>query len=246
MSLDATRWAWQQQDIRPLHKLILLSLADRAGSEDEIWPSYSQIAADTGANRKTICAAIKAFKDAGILVDTGKRKGKTGQVQVLRLVGVVYRHNEQSQKRNDSKNGTVPFFPSNSTENGIVNSTENGTRNLPLNLPGTVKKVSCGKKSEITLKQFLESCKASGEQTIPKNDPVFEYAETVGLDHAMIEVCWQEFKAAFLQDDSKRQKDWRAHFRNAVRRNWYKLWYLKEGHAAQWTSVGEQARRAAA
>lgn len=92
----------------------------------------------------------------------------------------------------------------------------------------------------------METCKASGEKSIPENDPVFEYAETVGLDHEMIAVCWQEFKAAFLPDGSKRQKDWRAHFRNAVRRNWYKLWYLKDGAAAQWTSVGEQARRAAA
>lgn len=137
MSLDATRWAWQQQGIRPLHKLILLSLADRAGTDDSVWPSYGQIAADTGADRKTICSAIKCLKEAGLLADTGERRGKTGQVQVLRLVGVTHRNDEleQFQKRNDSKNGTVPFFPSNSTENGIVNSTENGTRNLPLNLP---------------------------------------------------------------------------------------------------------------
>lgn len=138
MSLDATRWAWQQQGLRPLQKLILLSLADRAGPDDSVWPSYVQIAADTGADRKTICAAIKALKVAGILVDTGERRGKTGQVQVLRLVGVVHRYEERSQKRNDSQNGTVPFFPSNSTENGIVNDPKNGIRNLPLNLPGNL------------------------------------------------------------------------------------------------------------
>ena len=99
---------------------------------------------------------------------------------------------------------------------------------------------------KITLKHFLETCKASGEQTIAETDPVFEYAETVGLDHEMIAVCWKEFKTAFLHDETKRQKDWRAHFRNAVRRNWYKLWYLKEGEPTQWTSAGQQARRAAA
>ena len=110
----------------------------------------------------------------------------------------------------------------------------------------TVKKVSSRKNLSISLKQFLDMCKTSGEKTIPENDPVFEYAETVVIDHEMISVCWQEFKAAYLQDDPKRQKDWRAHFRNSVRRNWYKLWYLKDGEPARWTSAGEQARRAAA
>ena len=92
---------------------------------------------------------------------------------------------------------------------------------------------------------FLDACKTSGEKPISDEDSIFEYAKKVGIAHEMLSVCWQEFKAAFLST-SKRQKDWRAHFRNAVRRNWYKLWFLKDGEAAQWTTAGEQARRAAA
>jgi hypothetical protein len=109
----------------------------------------------------------------------------------------------------------------------------------------TVKKVSSRKNHSISLKQFLEDCKANREKTFPENDPVFEYADTVGIDQEMIATCWQEFKAAYLPG-KKTYADWRSHFRNAVRRNWYKLWYLKAGEVAQWTSAGEQARRAAA
>lgn len=97
----------------------------------------------------------------------------------------------------------------------------------------------------MTLKTFLETCKAAGDKPIPEGDPIFSYAERVGLADEMLAVAWAEFKARY-QQTSKRQKDWRQHFRNAVRRNWYGLWFLKEGEEAHWTTAGEQARRIAA
>lgn len=97
----------------------------------------------------------------------------------------------------------------------------------------------------VTLKQFLESCKEKAEQAIPEDDSVFAYAETVGLEREMVAVCWQEFKAAYLPK-KKRYSDWRKAFNNAVRGNYYGLWFCKEGEPMSWTSKGQQARRAAA
>lgn len=106
------------------------------------------------------------------------------------------------------------------------------------------------KKTKTTLQSFLDACTAAGERAIPDSDPILAYAEKVGINAEMIAACWAEFKAAYLNpsnmNPSKQQTDWRAHFRNAVRKNWYRLWFLKEGEAAQWTTTGEQARRAAA
>lgn len=141
MSLDATRWAWKQQGLRPLHKLILLSLADRAGPDDRVWPSYTQLQSDTGSDRKTIWRAIKAMRNLGLIVDTGERKGLTGQIPVFLLVGVSHRENEVSNENgtgNSSKNGTIPepeqfrFSSGNSSKNGTGNSSKNGIRNQPL------------------------------------------------------------------------------------------------------------------
>mgnify|MGYP001767140498 CR=1 FL=1 len=95
------------------------------------------------------------------------------------------------------------------------------------------------------MQAFLAACKASGETPIPADDLIHDYAEKVGIDQDMLATAWQEFKDRFLPT-AKRQRDWRAHFRNAVRRNWFGLWFLKEGEAARWTTAGEQARRAAA
>ena len=66
MSLDATRWAWQQ-DLRPSHKLLLLSLADRAGENHECYPSISRIEGDTGLHRVTIMEAIEHLEQLGLL-----------------------------------------------------------------------------------------------------------------------------------------------------------------------------------
>lgn len=150
MSLDATRWAWTRTGLRPLQKLVLLVIADRAGADDVAYPSYEQLMDDTGADRKTVWQALKALQAAGLISDTGIRTGKTGQIVVWKLNGVEHRNSSKKgtvnppesnrendikssengtvkefQKGNGSKNGTVPFFPSNSSENGTRNQSRN-------------------------------------------------------------------------------------------------------------------------
>jgi len=121
MSLDATRWAWLQQGLRPIQKLVLLALADRADADNRAFPSYDALRQDTGADRKTIWAALKALQALGLIRDTGERKGRTASIVVWELVGVELREqaHKQFRKRNGSKNGTVPFLDSSSSKNGM-------------------------------------------------------------------------------------------------------------------------------
>ena len=91
----------------------------------------------------------------------------------------------------------------------------------------------------------MDACKLNGEKPIDETDSIFDYAEKIGIDREMLAICWSEFKARYLLT-TKKQKNWRQHFRNAVHQNWYKLWFLREGENARWTTAGEQAKRAAA
>jgi hypothetical protein len=129
MSVDATRWAWLQSEIKPTAKLVLLSLADRAGETHECYPSIKRLCEDTNLDRKTVIRSLKALCDCGLMMDTGKRKGLTGQVVVYRLVGVASRSlDSEFDDANDTESGTVPkpeqfpfsdervpLFPDNST-----------------------------------------------------------------------------------------------------------------------------------
>lgn len=156
MSLDATNWAWRAELCEkkggcriPYKRLILLSLADRAGEDHCAYPSMKRLEKDTGIERKTVLKIIAELIDDGFILDTGERKGVTKQVKVYKLRGINGRETvpivgqlndknpaktvplmEQSQKRNSSNNGTR-----NSPNNGMPNSPNNGTQNLPIESP---------------------------------------------------------------------------------------------------------------
>lgn len=80
--------------------------------------------------------------------------------------------------------------------------------------------------SKSSIKEFLEECSSKNERRIPEDDPVFDYAEQIGIPLEMIKVCWNEFVRTHLEN-GKTQNDWRATFRNYVRKNYYKLWFIE-------------------
>ena len=156
MSIDATRWAWAVEVKSSAQRLVLLSLADRAGEEHTAWPSIDRLAKDTVLDKKTVQKVILELINIGLVLDTGDRAGPTKRVRVLKLVGVKGREDyskdspktdkkenknkantpnsgniEQTQKRDDSNTGNVPQNGSfNEPALGILNLNENLTMKL--------------------------------------------------------------------------------------------------------------------
>lgn len=96
--------------------------------------------------------------------------------------------------------------------------------------------------ASVSLPTWLITLKAMGEQPIPEDDPVFDYAEEAGIPMDYMRLCWVEFKQRYSQPNAKRYKDWRAVYRKAVRGNWFKLWRVtSDGYAL--TTEGMQAQR---
>lgn len=139
MSVDATRWAWSVNVQKSTERLVLLSLADRANEDNECFPSMQRITNNTMLDIKTVKKVISDLIQKGLILDTGERKGFTKKVRVLRLVGVDCREDKQTQKRNDSKNGMNPNFPTNEPKIGTNNEPKIGTQNLKENLTKNLK-----------------------------------------------------------------------------------------------------------
>lgn len=101
-------------------KFVLLAIANCADGKDFFaWPSVAYLSEMTGQDRKTVILNIKRLIEIGYLQDTGERRGSTKQVVVYQIIrDVVVPETvpkKEYQKRNGSKNGTVPNFPDKST-----------------------------------------------------------------------------------------------------------------------------------
>lgn len=165
MSLDATIWAWKAEVESSTQRLILLSLADRAGEDHKCYPSIMRMVKDTKMNRKTIIKVLDDLEQKALIKFTGSIVGNG--VKVYQLLGVVGREDEttSTKKGTSGKNGTSTILgtgsnigtstengTSTSTENGTETSTEIGTQNLPRNLPIESK----NKKDWLCLKKLRE------------------------------------------------------------------------------------------
>lgn len=108
------------------------------------------------------------------------------------------------------------------------------------NSAGVEAKASTPKTGPICITTWLARCKAEGRKPIPEDDPVWTYAEQVGIPDEFIGLAWAEFKARRM-DSGKRQRDYPQAFRNSVRGNWFRLWWT-DGRTYSLTTQGQQAQ----
>lgn len=122
MSVEAITWALALPVRHSSAKFVLVVLANCASADTlTAYPSIQYLADATGQDRKTVLANLARLREWGLIEDTGRRCGATGQVVVYRLRGPDLL-GKQAQNRNSSENGCIPkaerFQKRNSSENG--------------------------------------------------------------------------------------------------------------------------------
>lgn len=98
------------------------------------------------------------------------------------------------------------------------------------------------RKPAIQFKTFFAECKAKGEDSIPESDEVFRWATRAGIPVEFLRLAWMEFKDRY-GESTKRYRDWRAVFRNAVRDNWYGIWFCDDAGNMSLTSKGRTIQK---
>jgi hypothetical protein len=233
--------------------LVMLALADWCDDEGRCFPSIAALGKKCRVGRSQTQRIIHRLINGGLVAVTDNANGgapgssRRYKINLDRLTG----SENATGRRNATGSENAPEGSQKCAERGSENATLTiiepsltiSKGNAQVRSPSSAGKK---KKNETTLSEFLEACNIAGQMPIPDGDSIFEYAAKVGINQEMLAVCWQEFKTRHTKPITKRQKDWRSHFHNAVKRNWYHLWFLKAGEDAQWTTAGEQARRAVA
>lgn len=97
------------------------------------------------------------------------------------------------------------------------------------------------RKREITLAQFFEECNLKNELAITDNDPIFEYADKIGIPQDFMRLGWEAFKRK--QKPLKKQADWRSVFRNYVRSGWLDVWAINATGEFYLTTYGKQLEK---
>lgn len=152
---------------------------------------------------------------------------------------VVPNRDTLSQKGTSPELVLVPNQDKGSPDLGHVDSPDLG--HTKENLPKETQKKTRARRAELSITEWLAGCKASGEKPIPEDDSIFDYADKQQLPIDFVRYAWLEFRRKYAEN-GKTQKDWRAHFRNAVRENWYGLWFAK-GDEYVLTTRGVQVQR---
>ena len=81
------------------------------------------------------------------------------------------------------------------------------------------------------------------EDAIAPDDPVFAFAGKASIPADFVFLAWDVFKDRYATN-GKRQKSWPMTFRNAVKGNWFKLWWFSD-KGCELTTAGIQAQRVA-
>lgn len=101
----------------------------------------------------------------------------------------------------------------------------------------------CTRSPPVTFRAWMESL-PEGEHAIRPDDPIYRYADSVGISDEIMALAWFWFERTYTgARRAKRYADWRQTFRNAVEGNWGRLWRVAADGAVVLTSEGEALRR---
>lgn len=96
----------------------------------------------------------------------------------------------------------------------------------------------------VSLKTYIEKCRAEGCKPIPPDHSIRGYCNDAGISDEMLQVAWLMFKDRHTTGErQKRYKDWPRVFATSVESRWYALWFTNAEGLAEWTSTGLQQKR---
>lgn len=236
MSVTTMARVWATSSHSGTELLMLLAIADFSDDDGRAYPAVATLAKKcrmTDRNARMILANLRDSEE--LIVRFGE--GPKGANQYLIA---------------DPLKGTSSPLKNSSALKPTSSTPEAGFRN-PLK-PASVKpsvnhqepserKKRHSRSLEKTFAQWVDDVRASGEKPISDYLAVWDYSESIGLPVEFVELAWLKFRDRYSNDfayTGKKYADWRRVFLNAVRDNWFRLWY-RNGDAFLLTTAGQQA-----
>ncbi len=228
MSFQAMAWAVEKKCANAGQKLVLLMLANHCnGHTGQCNPSHRLLAEECSMGVSTLKGHIAALESAGLLRVVARINDGVSlpNQYVLNLAWVG-----QNLAGGGSESGRG-VGQNLATETGILNQEEKQDGGAVAPTPKTPRK----KKEDTTLQDWIDAL-PEDELAIREDDPLYQD----GIPVEMLTLAWAVFKERHA-DGRKKYADWRAAFRDCVRRDYLKLWAIDREGTYYLTTVGKQA-----
>jgi hypothetical protein len=239
MSTTIMAACWPLQ-MPPTPKAVLISLADNANDQGHCWPAIATISERTCFSKRAVIDAITWLENAGVVIaDRTNGRHTSYQIDPAKFAQPV-----QEAHRCISRTGAAAAPKPVQLPHQPVQLAPKPVQQLHTNRKNHQEPKAGTATSTKVRSLTFEAWNASlGDQdAIQPEDPIFEWADKAGIPADFMELAWLAFVDRY-SGDAKRYADWRAVFRNAVRGNWLKVWYLSQQLGYVLTTIGEQYRR---
>lgn len=232
MSIRVMSRVWDHYPGKGSDLLAMLALADWSDDDGRCYPSVSALAKKIRLKERQTQNAVRSLIEQGYVAVIGNEAGGAP--------GMTRRYRVAIERLTGAAECTPPKVDGCT----VVRETGAAECTQTVNEPSVVISTQRARKKSkaLPLTDWLAQVAAAGEKAIPDDDPVRSYAAKAGIPDDFLLLGWVEFKARYTQPDAKTYTDWRQVFRNAVRGNWLKLWFVKDGQY-QLTTAGQQAQQ---
>lgn len=231
MSIRLMSIAWKAPGLNPGQKLALVALCDNASDEGICFPAVRTLARKCSMGERTIQGHLSDFEARGFI----SREERSGRSTVY----TIHPRNFCGPPDDAVGAGSAPppagSAPTPIYEEPSLNHQEPSSVLKP-------PKKTREKRPTVSLKTWLETTKAKGEDAIPQTHTAFTYAAKIGLPDDYLALAWSEFKHRYQKPGARMYADWRKVFGKAVEENWLKLWWYDQKTGFALTTAGEQAK----
>ena len=242
MSISVSARVWKHTRQRGPALLMLLAIADHADDAGRAFPSVGALARKCRVGERAAHQAIATLRDSGeltVLLGQGPR-GTNLYVVRQPPEGVQEAAPLQEPALTGAGSCTDPLQEP-APESSVNH--QRTTRKRAAPRVGHRPKANSRQQQpqELTFTEWRQANPVA-EAPIPDGDPIFRYANEIGLGPEMLQVQWHHFFQTYTEDRPKKTyTDWRAAFRKSVRGNWFRLWSM-DAAGAKWTSNGLQSQ----
>lgn len=257
MSIRVMSIVWDRYKSGGSELLMLLALADYSDDKGECFPSVASVAKKTRLSRSQAQRVLHQLIVDGVVAVVGNWAG--GAPGTTRRYKIIVDKLTGSTGATGSADTTgsihAPDGSHPCAETGSAHATQTviepsltvkGNAAAPDCPPLVQPKKKTRPSTKVTFNSWRDQLKATGEKAISDYQPVWDYAEKTGLPSEWISLAWITFKDRYANDagyQDKKYTDWRQVFLNAIKCNWFKLWFVRDGQFSLSTQ-GHQAELA--